>query len=188
MAAYKFTSNYFGTCEIKLALDESASKTANWKILEIGSFEGSSAVYFSDNLLDHPDSELTCVDPFISDDPTTPFSLGGNDTMHLFINNISKSKNFQKITLRRMFSSEFYKKNTKKFNFIYVDGSHLVEDIKNDFIECLKILEPGGYLAFDDYNSGDGSIKNCIDDLYEENKHRLQILGHGYQILFQRTQ
>jgi len=188
MAAYKFTSNYFGTCEIKLALDESASKTANWKILEIGSFEGSSAVYFSDNLLDHPDAELTCVDPFISDDPTTPFSLGGNDTMHLFINNISKSKNFQKIRFHKMFSCEFYKKNTKKFNFIYVDGSHLVEDIKNDFIECLKILEPGGYLGFDDYKWGDGSIKKCIDELYEANKDRLQILGHGYQILFQVIQ
>ena len=95
MSVYKFTSNYFGTCEIKHALDESASKMANWKILEIGSFEGSSAVYFSDNLLDHPDAELTCVDPFLENDTTTPFSVDGNDTMHLFINNISKSKNFQ---------------------------------------------------------------------------------------------
>jgi predicted O-methyltransferase YrrM len=185
---YVFTHDYFGTCEIKLALDENAIKTSKWKILEIGSFEGSSAVYFSDNLLDNPEAEMTCVDPFVSNDPTTPFSMDGDDTMHLFINNISKSKNFQKITFHRMFSSEFYKKNTKKFDFIYVDGSHLVEDIKNDFNECLKILEPGGFLAFDDYQWGDGSIKKCIDDLYEENKHRLQILGHGYQILFQRTQ
>jgi predicted O-methyltransferase YrrM len=188
MAEYKFTHDYFGICEIKLALDENASKIAKWKILEIGSFEGSSAVYFSDNLLDHPDAELTCVDPFLSSDPTTSFSMGGNDTLHLFINNISKSKNFQKIRFHRMFSCEFYKKNTKKFNFIYVDGSHLVEDIKNDFIECLKILEPGGYLAFDDYQWGDGSIKKCIDELYEANKDRLQILGHGYQILFQVIQ
>ena len=188
MAVYKFTSDYFGTCEIKLALDESASKMANWKILEIGSFEGSSAVYFSDNLLEHPEAELTCVDPFLANDTTTPFSMDGNDTLHIFINNISKSKNFQKITLRRMFSSEFYNKNTKKFNLIYVDGSHLVEDIKVDFIECLKILEPGGYLAFDDYLSGDGSIKKCIDELYEANKDKLQILGHGYQIFFQCIQ
>lgn len=185
---YVFTHDYFGSCEIKLTLDKNADKTKIWKILEIGSFEGSSAVYFSDNLLDHPESGLTCVDPFHSNDSTTPFSMGGNDTMCLFVNNISKSKNFQKIMFHRMFSSEFYKKNTKKFGFIYVDGSHLVEDIKNDFIECLKILEPGGFLAFDDYKWGDGSIKKCIDDLYEANKHKLQIIAHSYQILFQCIQ
>ena len=185
---YVFTHDYFGTCEIKLTLDENANKTSKWKILEIGSFEGSSAVYFSDNLLDHPEAELTCVDPFHSNDSTTPFSMGGNDTMCLFMNNISKSNNFQKITFQRMYSSEFYTKNTKKFDFIYVDGSHLVEDIRVDFNECLKILEPGGFLAFDDYQWGDGSIKKCIDELYEANKHRLQTLGHGYQILLQRIQ
>ena len=185
---YVFTHDYFGTSEIKVSLDENADKSAKWKMLEIGSFEGSSAVYFSDNMLDHSEAELTCVDPFLSSDPTTPFSMGGNDTLHLFINNISKSKNFQKIIFHRMFSSEFYNKNTKKFNFIYVDGSHLIEDIKNDFNECLKIIELGGFLAFDDYLWGDGSIKKCIDDLYEENKDKLKILGHGYQIIFQRTQ
>ena len=185
---YVFTHDYFGTCEIKLSLEENAIKNIKWNILEIGSFEGSSAVYFSDNMLDHSEAELTCVDPFLSSDPTTPFPMEGNDTMHLFINNISKSKNFQKIIFHRMYSSEFYKKNTKKFNFVYVDGSHLIDDIKVDFNECLKIIELGGFLAFDDYLWGDGSIKKCIDDLYEENKDKLKILGHGYQIIFQRTQ
>lgn len=183
--SYVFTHDYFGTSEIKVSLDENANKSAKWKILEIGSFEGSSAVYFSDNMLDHSEAELTCVDPFESNDPTTPFSMEGNDTMHLFINNISKSKNFQKIMFHRMYSYEFYNKNTKKFNFIYVDGSHLIDDIKIDFNESLKILELGGFLAFDDYLWGDGSIKKCIDDLYEENKDKLKILGHGYQIIFQ---
>ncbi len=181
---YEFTSNYFGNCEIKIEIETNANKQTIWKILEIGSFEGSSATYFSDNLLDHPESELTCVDPHDAKDSTTPFTKSGNDTMCVFINNISKSKNFQKILYHRMYSSEFYKKNKKTYNFIYIDGSHLVEDVVLDFTECLKILEPGGFLACDDY----GSIKECIDKLYEANKNRLRIVGYGYQILFQVIQ
>jgi hypothetical protein len=34
----------------------------------------------------------------------------------------------------------------------------------------------------DDY--GAGEITNCIDNLYEKNKHRLQIIHKGYQIAF----
>lgn len=184
---YTFTNDYFGTSEIKSTIDDNFNKSEKWKILEIGSFEGSSAVYFSDYMLDHPEATLNCVDPFDSNDPTTPFTMSGNDTMIRFMNNISQSKNFQKITLKKMYSSEFYKTNSKTFNFIYVDGSHLVEDIKIDFRECLTILEIGGILAFDDYKWGDGSIKKCIDDLYEENKDALNLIGHGYQIMFQKV-
>lgn len=177
---YEFTSDYFGNCEIKNELEKNAHKQAKWKILEIGSFEGSSATYFSDNLLDHPESKLTCVDPFDSGDSTTPFTKSGTDTMYQFINNISKSKNFQKITFYRLYSSEFYKNNKETFNFIYVDGSHLVEDVENDFKECLKILEPGGFIAFDDYRP----LAECIDKLYEEYKEQITMVGSGYQIMF----
>jgi predicted O-methyltransferase YrrM len=184
---YTFTNDYFGTSEIKSTIEDNFDKTDGWKILEIGSFEGSSAVYFSDNMLDHPGATLTCVDPFESSDPTTPFTMSGTDTLVRFVDNISQSKNFQKITVRKMYSSEFYKMNTNKFNFIYVDGSHLLEDIQLDFRECLKILDLGGFIAFDDYKWGDGSIKKCIDDLYEENKDTLSLLGSNYQIMFQKV-
>ena len=184
---YTFTNDYFGTSEIKSTIEEIFKKDENWQILEIGSFEGSSAVYFSDNMLDHPGATLTCVDPFNPSDPTTPFTMSGTDTMIRFVDNISQSKNFQKITARKMYSSEFYKRNSKIFNFIYVDGSHLIEDIQMDFRECLKILAPGGIIAFDDYKWGDGTIKKCIDDLYEENKDSIRLLGSGYQIMFQKS-
>lgn len=179
---YQFTSDYFGTSEIKNEIETNANKQTIWRILEIGSFEGSSATYFSDNLLDHPESELTCVDPHDAKDSTTQFTKSGNYTMHQFINNISKSKHFKKILYYRTYSSEFYKANKRTYNFIYIDGSHLVEDVELDFRECVKILEPGGFLACDDY----GILKECIDRLYEEHKDQLVLIGHGYQIMFMK--
>jgi len=39
----------------------------------------------------------------------------------------------------------------ERYDFIYVDGSHLAKDVLIDAVLAWQILEPGGYLAFDDY-------------------------------------
>ena len=92
---------------------------------------------------------MTCVDPFDGDNPTTPQEKGGDYTKTVFLDNISKSKNHSKIEIVELYSNEFYKKNDKTYNFIYIDGSHLVEDVALDFQKCLEILEPGGIMWMD---------------------------------------
>jgi predicted O-methyltransferase YrrM len=43
------------------------------------------------------------------------------------------------------------RKNYSRFDFIYVDGSHLAKDVLTDAVLAWQILRPGGYIAFDDY-------------------------------------
>jgi predicted O-methyltransferase YrrM len=184
---YIFTNDLFGNCEIKNFIDEYIlHEERRWKILEIGSFEGSSSTYFSDNMLHHPDSSLTCVDPFTSENPTNPYRLTEDETKDRFLANISKSKNFNKITLKQVYSNTFFETNTEKFNFIYIDGSHLAEDVAHDFKEAIKICESGGYIAMDDYMCADDDhlVKKYTDKIYDENKDKLKLIGDGWQILF----
>ena len=61
----------------------------------------------------------------------------------------------------------------KKYNLIYIDGSHLLDDIT---------IEMNGIIWMGD----DIIIKNHIDKLYEENKNCLKIIHMGYQISFQK--
>jgi len=61
----------------------------------------------------------------------------------------------------------------KKYNLIYIDGSHLLDDIT---------IEMNGIIWMGD----DIIIKNHIDKLYEENKNCLKIIHMGYQIAFQK--
>ena len=75
-------------------------------------------------------------------------------------------------------------KNDIKYNFIYIDGSHLLDDIIADFNGCLQIIEDNGIIWMDDY--GAGEITRCIDNLYEANRHCLQIIHKGYQIAFRK--
>lgn len=187
---YTFTPgcDLFGTCELRNAIEQNYFDKKNiYKILEIGSYEGSSSVCFSDHLLNHPDSTLTCVDPFLEDDTTTRIE-DGNFTKKLFLDNICKSKNGHKVTLKQMYSSDFYKQNDKTYNLIYIDGSHLVPDIQVDFVNCVKILEKGGVMWMDDYLWGDGhTIRDAINKLFIEHRNKLEIIHKGYQIGFRKV-
>ena len=65
--AYTFTNDWFGDngfymSKFVLGLNEKKSR-----ILEIGSFEGRSTFWLADNLLQHDESLLITIDPFVSD-------------------------------------------------------------------------------------------------------------------------
>lgn len=49
-------------------------------------------------------------------------------------------------------SDQFWKENTSTFDLIYVDGSHIYEDVKNDLYEAWKVLNKGGILMADDWD------------------------------------
>lgn len=49
-------------------------------------------------------------------------------------------------------SGEFWPKNENSmFDLVYIDGSHLYDDVRNDFFEGWKRLNPGGLFMADDY-------------------------------------
>ena len=72
-------------------------------------------------------------------------------------------------------------KNNHKFDFIYVDGSHLLLDCYFDLILSWNILEIGGILAIDDYLYKKDD--NILDSPYEAVNHFLQLFYGKYKIL-----
>ncbi len=184
MTNYISTNTWFLNSEIKQILYKFLNPFGINKILEIGSYEGLSACNFSDNFMFNEDSSLVCVDPFDIKDTCSPLT---NKTKIYFYENIAKSKKFMKCALHIKYSRDFYLQNTKTFNFIYIDGSHLVEDIFLDMTECLKILEKGGIMWLDDYLGGDRiQIKKVMDDFVENNKNSVKIIWKGYQLALQK--
>ena len=181
---YSFSTNWFKISEIKKNILNIVDTTHSHNILEIGSFEGASACFFSDNLLETSDSTLTCVDPFDVQDETTSLT---QTTKSVFYENIKKSKNYDKIKVIELYSKNFYKINTKKYDIIYIDGSHLLKDITIDFINCLNIIEDNGIIWMDDYLGGNGeTMKEHINNLYIQHKHNLKLIHIGYEFAFQK--
>ena len=159
------------------------------RMLEVGTFEGLMACYFSDELLDHPDARLHCVDPFDLSDTTTELT---DDTESRFRANIAQSKNATKITIYKMYSRDFYAiqrmrpNQTELYDFIYIDGSHLPNDIITDMQECYSLLKPGGIMWMDDYCFGnDGSVKRAMDYALQS-LTGFRIIHKDYQLAIQK--
>ena len=164
-------------------------------VLEVGTFEGIGSSCISDLLLDHPNSTLDIVDPFLVADPTTPQVSGSTESIAR--GNIARSLHAPKVKIYKLFSTEYYKQlrgpdgtPTKLYDLIYMDGSHEPEDVKVDLQECFQLLKPGGILWMDDYNwnfKGKGAIKRAIDSVLQERlAGKYSVIHKGYQIAISR--
>lgn len=66
--------------------------------------------------------------------------------------------------------------NNKKFDLIYIDGSHLFEDVFIDFYYSSKLLSESGLLAFDDCTSKHvKKVLSCIDSNFSHSFKRVNI-------------
>jgi hypothetical protein len=122
--------------------DDNKKSLANLRILEIGSFEGYSANVFN-KIFTEP--EIYCVDPWI------PYSEHPNLNFNLIEKNFDTNTVNLNIKKFKMFSSDFFKNNNKKFDLIYIDGSHMSDSVFFDAMESSKILNKYGILLFDDF-------------------------------------
>jgi predicted O-methyltransferase YrrM len=49
-------------------------------------------------------------------------------------------------------SDKYWEENANKFDLIYIDGSHLYRDVKNDLYQAWQRLDDGGLLLVDDWD------------------------------------
>jgi len=187
MEQYKYTKTWFVNSEVnKFILNYINGYTKN-TILEIGCYEGLSSVFFADNLLHHQESSLTCVDPFLQIDTNDHVQFLQNNEEKNFDHNITICKNANKISVNKVTSDTFFQTNTKKFNFIYIDGSHEHDFITRDMENSFAVLEKNGIMWMDDYGGGDGiQIKNTMDMFLEKYKGQYMIINSAYQLAIKK--
>lgn len=123
------------------------------RVLEIGSWEGRSALFFLNYL---PKCRLVCVDTF-----------GGNEEHHRddyfaalvpetegrfdanvapFGERVEKHKGPSGVVLPQLGVAG------RRFDIAYVDGSHYAADVYADAALTWTLMAPGGIVIFDDYN------------------------------------
>lgn len=181
---YDFQHKWFWNSGIHTKLHEFADPTKEHHILEIGNYEGMSACWFSDVWLSHPSSTLTCVDPFDLSDTCTPLT---NETETRFHSNISKSTGYAKTSICKAYSDDFFQQNKNKFDIIYIDGSHLPDQITKDMENAFAVLHSGGIMWMDDYGGGDGwTIRNTMNAFLQKYQGQYVIIYVQYQLAIQK--
>ena len=154
--------------------------------LEIGSFEGRSAIFFLEYL---PKLHLTCVDLF---EYTSEYFAKGKPWVK-FDKNLSKyAGRYEKvISVSANALAEFASKG-RKFDFIYIDGSHTRDDVFVDALLSWKLLRVSGVLIFDDYFWGwhfkpSERPKEAIEYFIYSHFDELIILHKGSQFIVKKV-
>jgi predicted O-methyltransferase YrrM len=81
-------------------------------------------------------------------------------------------------------------KQGAKYDFIYVDGSHMCLDCYSDLVLAFELLNNGGVMGIDDYTF---NIDTMLESPYEAINHflnkysnRIKVLEKGYRIFIER--
>jgi len=146
--------------------------------LEVGSYDGRSAVWLLQNVLTHPDSELSCVDTW--DD---------GEVRRRFRSNMAETGRRSQVVECVGDSATALKAVQGVFDFIYIDGNHEARCVLMDAALCWTLLKPGGILVFDDYG-WNGPVEfppqHAIDVFLQLWMTQIEVLHKGYQVFVRR--
>jgi predicted O-methyltransferase YrrM len=161
------------------------------KALEIGSFEGRSAIWALENILTHPDSHITCIDDF---------SLKQHVGHHFYPSVIMRhfeenTKEFgNKIKLIKQSSAKALKSRElldQKFDFIYIDGNRHSKHVLEDAVLAFPLLNINGYIVFDDYTNSRNHDYTCpkkgIDAFLDMYSDELKVIDADWQVIAKKV-
>jgi predicted O-methyltransferase YrrM len=168
MIRYNFSQDWFSSDDLKTILPINTNKEIH--VLEIGSFEGKSTVWFIENILKNNKSSITCIDPWVNfiqnensietytnkivENPPFNIDFIQQNIKQTFLQNIENTGHKSKVQVIQGLSHEELPKllsNKLKFDIIFIDGNHTAPFVLTDSIMSWFLLKNGGIMIFDDY-------------------------------------
>jgi len=122
-------------------------------MIEIGSFEGRSTIWFLEHVLIHPQAKIICIDPFTGNPEHMKEQIVISDIESRFDNNIVESGVGNKV--EKMKAPSYTALRELPFNgfsAVYIDGLHISSAVLEDAILSFRLLKKDGFMLFDDYN------------------------------------
>ena len=154
-------------------------------ILEIGTFEGRSAIWLLKNILLHADSRLFCVDHWL-------YKGEHNDNVYkTFVKNIEPYKD--KVHILKGYSQKMLRTlNKPQFDFVYIDANRHSQNVLEDAVLSFPLMKPDAILIFDDYTHNKEHDINCprpgIDAFLNMYANEISVLHTKWQVVIKKRQ
>ena len=183
-----FTGNIPFWIEAFQKLDKSSAESESaLRILEIGSFEGRSTIFFASTF---ECAVIDCVDTWQgSDEHGSAHYL--SDLYDRFVENTKGYK--PRIAAYQMTSADFFTVSRScNYDLVYVDGSHRASDVLLDLVNGFSRLRNGGILLIDDYlwKHYDSNRDNpciAVNSFCRIYRGQFKFLRVGYQVYLKKT-
>jgi len=163
------------------------------RVLEIGAFEGLSTCFVLWRL---PDATVTAVDTFAGSAEQVARDLLPNGSLeHVFDANVARVDGTRARKLvgdSKRVVLDLHAEHAR-FDFVYVDGSHLALDVLIDAALSWSLLTVEGFLVFDDYGwsavGPDPLLRPgpAIDAFLELVDGRYEVVSKGTQLALRKT-
>ncbi len=182
---YDFTTDWF-TYHVPVweAVLSSFKGRPDLRYLEIGLYEGRSAVWMLENILTHPTARMTGLDVF--DGPIK----------ERYFANIQKTGAEDKVTTMIDYSRvSLHKLPLESFDIVYIDGSHNESDVLEDAVLSWRLLKEDGILIFDDYDfvgfhpetTNVALPKVAIEGFYKSFERELEVIHNSHQLILRKN-
>jgi hypothetical protein len=133
------------------------------RFVEIGSWKGKSSVFMAVEIANsNKNIEFYCIDTW----------KGSNEHKHLDLNNLYETflhnmkpveSYYFPLKLTSVEASKKFKDNS--LDFVFIDGSHEYNDVRNDIISWLPKIKDGGILAGHDYTNHFNGVIRAVNEL-----------------------
>ncbi len=186
MAEKIFTCNWFNPVNVDKHLAHLKDKS-ELRFLEIGTFEGKSAVHFLDNY----QCRLVTIDPCVD------YPIAGCPNINPEIEDRIKN-NLAEYGERVWFIKDYAHQAfqylpVNYFDFVFIDGDHRAVSVYHDAVNSLDALKSGGLIIFDDYNWRYTPGLDCPDsphdgiDLFIKNyATKIEVVDINFQVTIRK--
>ena len=151
--------------------------------VEVGAFHGRSALCMVDAIIRHNKKiNFFNVDHFKgSTDLESEPSVINETMLEEYLKNINPWKDYiQTIHLSSEEASKLFYDN--ELDFIFIDGSHEYEDVKNDLACWHNKIKDEGIISGHDWNFTEG-VKPAVEEFAHEHKYTINLEYHNVPIL-----
>lgn len=191
---FLFSEEWFGKDDMWLNVLNGLIGQPKVRAIEIGSFQGLSAVWLLQQVLTHESSSLLCIDTF--DGGPEYLDVHKYNMYELFLHNVRPFGG--KVKHMRGYSQTILRNlpTTPTYDIAYIDGSHKGVHVLEDAVLVFPMVKVGGFIIFDDYLwEGPGHFvakpedrpRIAIDAFLAIYKPYMQVMLVDYQVYVQKT-
>lgn len=135
--------------------------------MEIGAYAGASACL----MMNRPNTDIISIDLGNPISPQTVCKNVWNHNKH--------GNNYTYIVGNSQDKNTFEKVKNVKTDILFIDGDHSYLGVWKDFLDYSSLVNPNGYIIFDDYNDFVSSpmVKSAVDHIVNQVKNEYEIIG-----------